>query len=490
MDIRKWLAETENPASSEQPELDRFLLPPSQHHTVPDARRRRKRSSSDSSLLEAASPQLWRKGTTAKKLERCEVPSVVNEGHSDISHSASGRPTGSSAASQRYARKPRHKTRADKYDIVSGKAKDQYEGQRPSRKSESRKSKRRSRRKKNESTHNGIGQDFQAGNVSKDRLTLKPSEKIGLFSKGRTSTSIKGRGLPDLVFSEMRFLRNNHGRNDHITQAPDAKKRQKKDHARTKEEDISAFFTTARPALAETDGNVQAKSECPTGASAAPKADRPRLMADPSRASEIAVPTVESESKASYLGFTGQGPRHESTSCFSWLESICAPTVTPGQPMDTLANQNKRVDAWIRETDAIPHGRGTSGHHEIPTAEAPTFRFAALDTRLSRLPNSSGPGFYVQQEQRQRLPMNLGSGNNSGCRYSNDYGQEYMSETGVLDHKVFEDLSDEQGPYGVMEDIDDDVEGLDYVADGVEQAQKPERMSVVTPGFWRPNRLY
>ena len=167
MDIRKWLAETENPISSEQPEVDRFPLP-RQPDTAPDASRRRKRSSSDSSLLKPASPQPRRKGVTAKKLDRCEVPDLVN-----ISCSTSGGSTGSSAASQRYARKPRRKTRADKYNVGSKNAKAQDEGQRPSRRSESRKSKRKSRRRKDEKTHHGIGQEFQARKVSKERLTVR-----------------------------------------------------------------------------------------------------------------------------------------------------------------------------------------------------------------------------------------------------------------------------------------------------------------------------
>lgn len=177
MDIRKWLAETENPISSEhpisseQPEIGRFLLP-RQPDAVLNARRRRKRSSSDSSLLKAASPQPRRKGVTAKKLDCWEDPDVTDDDHNDTSHSTSGGST-CSAASQRYARKPRRKTRADKYDVRSKKAKAQDEGQRASRKSESRKSKRKSRRKKDEKTHNGIGQEFQARNVSKERLTVR-----------------------------------------------------------------------------------------------------------------------------------------------------------------------------------------------------------------------------------------------------------------------------------------------------------------------------
>ncbi|KAL1657310.1 hypothetical protein SLS61_000356 [Didymella pomorum] len=440
MDIRKWLAETENPISSEQPEVDRFPLP-RQPDTAPDARRRRKRSSSDSSLLKAASPQPRRKGFTAKKLDRCEVPDVVNEDHSDISRSTSGGSTGSIAASQRYARKSRRKTRADKYNVGSKNAKTQDEGQRPSRRSDSRKSKRKSRRRKDEKNHNGIGREFQARNVAKERLTLKPSEKIGLFSKGRTSTSVRGRGLPDLVFSKMKFLRNNDEGKDHTTQAPDAQKKRKKDHARTIEEDISTFFTTARPALEDTDANAQAKSRRPTGVSAGSIADRRTQTRDPSRAPGTAVPVIESEGKASYLGFGSQGPEHESNSSFSCPESMRAPSVTPGKPMDASIDRDN---------------------------------------------------IYVQQEQRQLLQVSLGFGDDGGynCPDGDGCGQEYMSDAGILDHEDFEALPDEQVPCGLMEELDDDVEGLDYVADGEQQVQELEHTSVVRPGFWRPNRLY
>lgn len=697
MDIRKWLAETEDPVSSEQPEDGRFLLT-RQPDTVLDARRRRKRSSSDSSLLKAASPQPRRKGNTARKLDRCEIPDVINEGLSDTSHSTSGRST-SSHASQRYARKPRRKTRADKYDVEPKRGKERDAGQRPSRKSESKKSKRKFRRRKDEKTHNGIGQEFQAKNISRDRLTVRTMDntptwlketdhwcssnppttlgssakvdpplrlKVAAVSSLRAESQViqrvtDGVTVPDLVFSEMKFLRNHHAGNDDTTQAPDAKKKRKKDHARTKEEDISAFFTVTRPALADTDGNIRAKGERPTGLSAGSKADHPRPMRDPSRAPGTAFPTVESENKASYLGFASRGPRHESASYFSWSESIRAPSIAPGMPMDATTDQAKCVDAQDRGTDQVPPGSGTPGHHNPPssvlgdrvtaasnrfrmpsvalmppgmlrsqslpqsspfprrtnlvnravnhhtyedvtspssmppvlqghlqagrkedpgtegsvrtsymserlesmrrrtatdvlgdhsgqgrhklvesggtlrhyketseaesqqartrkgrrteaqpsarlfdterqsrhslysrTAQVPTVRFAAPDIRSSRLPNFSGPSIYVQQEQRQRLPVDIASKDNGGYCYpdADILGQAYMSEAGILDHEGFEELQDEQIPYGLTAELDDDVEELDYVADGVDQVQEREHTSVVRPGFWRPNRLY
>lgn len=469
-----------------------------------------------------------------------------------------------------------------------------------------------------------------------------------------------GVAVPDLVFSKMKFLQNHHGGNDDTTQALDSKKKQKKDHART-EEDISAFFTSTRPALVETDGNILADSACPTGPSARAKTDRPRPMQDPSRVSGTAVPTVESETKASYLGFGSRGPHPESTNYFSWSKSIRAPSIAPGKPMGTLTDQDKAIDAQVQETHQIPPGRGTSVHQNMPssvvdglvtatsnrvrlssvapmpqgmlrsqslpqssssparnnlanhsvnphtyqdvhlpssmppvsqdhlltgrkvepgtegsvmtchksdrlesmrrrsatdvwsqdsgrgrhtlielgetsryyndmseaelqqaqtrkgcrtevqpsarlldterqsrrslycrTAEVPTVRFAAPDIGSSGLQNFPCPSIYVQQEQRQRQPGDLAFEDNGGYCYSDGdvLGQEYMSEAGMLDHEDFEDLLDGQVPYGLTEELDDDVEDLDYVADGVDQVQEREHASVATPSFWRPNRLY
>ncbi|KAL7269293.1 hypothetical protein RUND412_008050 [Rhizina undulata] len=49
-------------------------------------------------------------------------------------------------------------------------------------------------------------ENFSAENVVKERITLRPSHRLGLFKKGRASSPFKKRGLPDLAFSEMDFL--------------------------------------------------------------------------------------------------------------------------------------------------------------------------------------------------------------------------------------------------------------------------------------------
>lgn len=171
MDIRKWLAETEHSVPAEQPSIVPFPLPRRPDH-APDARRRRKRSSSDSSLLTAPSPQPRRRGLPETKRDHRAVRDQVHGAHRETSRSTRSESTDHCSASKDYARKPRHKTRPDRYEARLYKPMEQDERQRPNQKSKTRKSKYMSKRRKGDKTHNGIGQDFQASNVSKDRLTV------------------------------------------------------------------------------------------------------------------------------------------------------------------------------------------------------------------------------------------------------------------------------------------------------------------------------
>lgn len=171
MDIRKWLAETESPDAPEQLGVENLLLL-KQADTSLDARRRRKRSSSDSSLLKAPSPQPRRQDGRTTKREHRRVQETTAEAQSVTSRSTSSELTDQTTASQRYARKPRRKTCPDKYEAGSKDIQGQDESQRQGRKVETRKSKRKSKRRKDDRTHLGIERNFQARNVSKDRLTV------------------------------------------------------------------------------------------------------------------------------------------------------------------------------------------------------------------------------------------------------------------------------------------------------------------------------
>lgn len=171
--------------------------------------------------------------------------------------------------------------------------------------------------------------------------------------------------VPDLVFSDMKFLQNHHGRNDHNTQTPDAKKKRKKYPERMREEDISSFFTTARP-LADTDGNIQTQSRRPTVSSAGAKVKSPRPMGDSFKAH--AVPAAEPRGKTSYPSVGSKGQRSEGNSYFSWSESLRGSSITPGRPRETLIDNNERVDAYNGKTKEAMRGRSAAGHQEAPSS--------------------------------------------------------------------------------------------------------------------------
>ncbi|KAF2468098.1 uncharacterized protein BDR25DRAFT_344409 [Lindgomyces ingoldianus] len=323
MDIRTWLADIElperPPTLSEQLGLPPFLHPKGES---PKEVRRRKRSTSDSSLLDTRPgrqiPPSIRHGA--------DIDDSAEDSACSHATSALGDSAGNSKSSHPYARRPRRKTRLERYEPTSkdvkGRGKQVYQ----TRSGESRKTRRKSRRKK---ADQGVGlvQSFHAKNVPRDRLTLKPREKLGIFNKGRASSPVKGRGLPDLVFSEMKFLQKNKGQPEAVPQAGLPMKKRKKDHAQAKQEEISAYFTSLRPVLAEKDANIQAK-----GGSCRQSLVRD-LDHEHKRSSLIdnAVPTVELPDKEAYLRVGGRVARHESGSYVSWSESVrpSSPTIFP-----------------------------------------------------------------------------------------------------------------------------------------------------------------
>jgi hypothetical protein len=122
---------------------------------------------------------------------------------------------------------------------------------------------------------------------------------------------------------------------------------QKKDHAHAREEDISAYFSTVRPALGEQDGNIKAK-EVPREKNLTQEID---LGRDISPEVDNAMPTIEMPGNAPYLDFGSRGPRHESGSYVSWSESIRSPSVTP---------MIRRTESAI-DVGRIREGRDTNG---------------------------------------------------------------------------------------------------------------------------------
>lgn len=128
--------------------------------------------------------------------------------------------------------------------------------------------------------------------------------------------------MPDLVFSEMKFLQRDKDEPEAGSQLESLSRKRKKTQAHAKEEEISTYFTSVRPALTERNPNFQGKekSRC---LEQEPTNDPIR-----DRASEIGkvIHTTEVTEKVPYLGFGGRGASHESAGYVSWSESNRAPS--------------------------------------------------------------------------------------------------------------------------------------------------------------------
>lgn len=320
MDIHKWLDETILPrqahALPEQLGLAPFLQPKKGIEEGHGRKKRQtKRSTSDSSILDSRPKR--RKDppieyeSEAEQASACSVASIPSR-HSSPSNSSS----------RRYARRPRRKTRLERYDPKPEDAKGRRRQLSGREKRGSRISRRKSRLRPEQLGTSRV-QGFHVKNVPQDRLTLRPREKLGIFNQGRASSPVRRRGLPDLVFSEMKFLQKQPNEPEAPRQQGPAVRKRKRDHTKTKQEEISAYFTSTRSALAERSANIQSNRP----------ADKPTPLRDidpqqhRSTLIDNTIPSIEAAEKSSYLGFGSRGPRHESGSYISWSESVYSPSV-------------------------------------------------------------------------------------------------------------------------------------------------------------------
>ncbi|EXJ57099.1 hypothetical protein A1O7_07443 [Cladophialophora yegresii CBS 114405] len=126
--------------------------------------------------------------------------------------------------SAKHARRPRHKTKENKYeyrDVSTKSAK-----------------KRLSKNVIRKTPGATLTEDFHAPNVAAERLTLR-STGPGFLLKGKSSGSPEWRGLPDLTFSEMTFLKRKRKDENDKTGESHVKKK----HRRPPGSEISAFFS-------------------------------------------------------------------------------------------------------------------------------------------------------------------------------------------------------------------------------------------------------
>ncbi|OJD32887.1 uncharacterized protein BKCO1_3500033 [Diplodia corticola] len=262
MDVRRWLEETKTPgppASLGSPagQHAREGAPRDAAKQSSPKRRKSKRpqkhTSSDSSLLRPDRPNGHLQPVTQKRGDGDGARAGQHVASDKVASCCSSELFGSAdrSESELYARKPRRKTRPEIYEPKAGRKRRRWNGEsRKDRHVPTReKDHRRTRARQSDMAHT-----FHAKNVAQDRLTLKPNESLGLFKKGRASSPVKGRGLPDLVFSEMRFLQKRSEPVDSRPAAEASRKGKRKGIISVGQEDeISTYFAAQPAALAEKD---------------------------------------------------------------------------------------------------------------------------------------------------------------------------------------------------------------------------------------------
>jgi hypothetical protein len=145
---------------------------------------------------------------------------------------------------EQYDRRGRHKTKADKYDIKTS-SKSRGTGEATTSKTKS--SKRRRRK-----SGLALSTHFKAPNVAPDRLTLQVNGGPGMFHKGKTSSHVYTRGVPDLSFPDMTCLSKRQDDRDASCNVKNRRSSKNKNKEKDRTQQISEFFDrppAANPSL-------------------------------------------------------------------------------------------------------------------------------------------------------------------------------------------------------------------------------------------------
>lgn len=183
----------------------------------------------------------------------------------------------------------------------------------------------------------------------------------------------------------MKFLQKHRDQSD-VSQLPRLQRKKRKvDKAHAREEEISAYFSSVRPALAEQKSNTQAKDGSHQKLRGHDRSERSR-----SDTVHRVVPTVEPVDKPSYPGYGGRGPHHDNGSYISWSETVRLPSTTPGRLRIEPA-----VDTG--QLDPVSGGREAGNTYGGGLLHSPP----APPTVTNHLPDGSG-----QRIQVPSLPTN------------------------------------------------------------------------------------
>ncbi|KAK8203684.1 hypothetical protein IWZ01DRAFT_91461 [Phyllosticta capitalensis] len=399
MDVRKWLEDTVGPGPPAT-----LTLPPGRDareepvqgvaRTSSHQPRRCNHLFSDSSLLHVE-PADNAQGFSAHQPDHIGRPrrrSVEDEDRPTTAPSD----TSDSHHPDLYTRRPRHKTRPEIYEPKPGVDREDKKRRRKKEKEGRGKKAPKSRRRAGKDKPPHQTHLFQPKNVTKERLTMKPNESIGLFKKGRASTPIKGRGLPDLVFSEMRFLQKQDDTKEK-TQEETRNKRKRKNPNQVPEHELSAYFGAKRPPLVDKDHNIQRRRSEHRSKSAS-LGQRPLSRA--STRIESARPAIELPDKP-YLGFGSRGDpvASDPTYYIPWSESVRNASVQPSEaplPLRRSSLQPHDFDSPAKESNNGHDGREPGACGKVKVSQR-----AVKVAVQSESGNGSGEGIPRSVERRE-----------------------------------------------------------------------------------------
>ncbi|KAL8876586.1 MAG: hypothetical protein Q9198_005246, partial [Flavoplaca austrocitrina] len=305
-------------------------------------RKRKRESSSPASLLEpAVYPNVCKEpDQDYKDAEPGKSQNQHQFNHIELSSGAPSAIINSpEKPAKSYERRSRHKTREDHYelrkDIKISKTKD------PRSKARDRPKKKR---KGVQKCGAALMQNFSAGNIETDRITLKATAPVGLFGKGRASSSIRRKGLPDLTFSEVKFLSHGRGYQGDSVRTKATSQRRQEVKAADAEAEFSRFFAspmdTGRVANGTIGPGLKKGQTLSIG-----------VIEEQNRSS---LPPVDLPEKP-FLGFGSCGPGH--------VSPVVLPRATTPHHLDRLSPSRRSLSA--RSTAYFTWSRSSPPRHIV-----------------------------------------------------------------------------------------------------------------------------
>ncbi|KAI1498873.1 hypothetical protein F5X99DRAFT_392068 [Biscogniauxia marginata] len=181
---------------------------PRQQHLNHEKRLKRpKHRENDSSLISGFgnSTQPSEIGLVSALCEREHTSPSIPLGEGDRSVAGDSSPMSHLDELAAFERRPRRKTREDKYDTKKkGSCKHETNREESQHNHRTKRIKRSEKKRKAAMPSKNVMNNFNSHAVLNDRITVQPTFKPGLFENGRLS---KGQPIPDLAFSDMQFLK-------------------------------------------------------------------------------------------------------------------------------------------------------------------------------------------------------------------------------------------------------------------------------------------